>query len=145
MLKVQIASFVNKRSTAQALGVLITMQVFFNQDYTQHSLSNILAMSIDSSLKLAMLWLEVYLVAVETIEIRCSKICRIPIAFVVGDQWPHQTPGNDRSEQDRNVDNVRTDETRSYVGQAEVEVHPEHSQAKNINNRIHFVTLIHWY
>lgn len=89
------------------------------------------------------MWLKVYLVAVETIEIRCSETTRIPIAFVVGDQWPHQTPGNDCPEEDRNVDNVRTDETRSYVGQAEVEVHPVRKQ--KYQQRLNPFNHTHWY
>jgi hypothetical protein len=70
----------------------------------------------------------VYLVPVDACHAILRCICRIPVALLLADEWPHDAPGNDGTEQQREVDEVRADHPSTNVRQAEVEGKPDGSK-----------------
>lgn len=59
-------------------------------------------------------------------------VCRVPIALAIVDEWPQNSPGEDRAEEGGEVDMVRADHPGADVRHAEIEEEPDrkHSRQK---------------
>jgi hypothetical protein len=52
-------------------------------------------------------------------------VCRVPVALASADEWPQDSPGDDRAEEGGEVDKVRADHPGADVRHAEIEEEPD--------------------